>query len=453
MVISSKRRVERWWKRPWCKLLSVVFFIGLITVLGSTLLRRPLQVVLEWVRGAGWHGGIIYVVIFWIGVILCVPSTAIEIGAGIVYPLPIAILTSLSGKLGGSCTAYLIAEHLGKMWLQNKIIPDSSKWIRGINRAVAQNPTKMAFLVRAAYIPIGVKNYGIALCEVPFSIFSLSVACVGLPYSVLWALIGNTIGVAAYAEGGNKQVRTIQLAVTATGSVILLVVLLLLGWYTKKAVDDILNAEAEADGGKAEGGPAADEEAIMTVGRPSLPSSTHPRASGDARLLEHAAAEATRVASEANSADGRSSLSSSSPPPPRMADAQPSAPAAANALPASRASAAGGRPSLSSSSPSPPNVVDAQRSVPSAENAVPTASEGGRSSLSSSSSSPLAVDARSSVLAAADAADAALATPPKVDALAAKVPSAGRIGVQSSVHSAASVAPLSVAPSESGETE
>merc|ERR1711990_1368385 len=91
----------------------------------------------------------------------------------------------------------------------------------------------MAFLIRTAYIPIGVKNYGMSLCDISFILFASTVAVVALPYSCVWSIVGNMINSATNADAETSKVK---LGVSVVGSLVLIVTVVILGRYTQKAV-------------------------------------------------------------------------------------------------------------------------------------------------------------------------------------------------------------------------
>jgi len=239
---SSPRQSCR--QSPSFKFWGIVLCLVTLTLLGGTVLQKPLKLGIEWARGVGWYGGLVYVILFWLSVMVCMPSTMVEIGAGIVYPIPVAILLSSIAKFGGSCCSFLLARRLGHEWVHQTILPSAGTLIRGISLAIEQNPTKMAFLVRAAYVPIGVKNYGVALCTIPFITFAMSALIVGMPYTILWAVAGNSVdkGMGTSA-GGSKPGNKVELAVASIGCAILFLTLLLLGWYTHKAIKSVGDEE------------------------------------------------------------------------------------------------------------------------------------------------------------------------------------------------------------------
>eukprot|EP00415_Alexandrium_ostenfeldii_P004431 UN4431 len=72
--------------------------------------------------------------------------------------------------------------------------------------------------VRLAPLPLGVKNYGLALCEVDAAPYMLAGLLVNAPFSVLWALTGSSchsIGEALELARGGGYCRLSLLAKAA----------------------------------------------------------------------------------------------------------------------------------------------------------------------------------------------------------------------------------------------
>lgn len=53
-----------------------------------------------------------------------------------------------------------------------------------------RHPWKMTLLMRFMYLPISVKNYGMACLPVPFYIYAICTLAAGLPFTLVWAHMG-----------------------------------------------------------------------------------------------------------------------------------------------------------------------------------------------------------------------------------------------------------------------
>ena len=88
------------------------------------------------------------------------PTTPLEIGISYVYGLPLGLLASVFGKTAGSALAFLGCKAVGKRrgWrVPERLTQQLSKLDEG------GHPLMSLILIRLAPIPLGMKNYGLAL--------------------------------------------------------------------------------------------------------------------------------------------------------------------------------------------------------------------------------------------------------------------------------------------------
>ena len=57
--------------------------------------------------------------------------------------------------------------------------------------SITQKPIRSALLMRFSSFPELMKNFGLAIMPLHYSVFALAIFIHGVPYSLLWAYIGN----------------------------------------------------------------------------------------------------------------------------------------------------------------------------------------------------------------------------------------------------------------------
>lgn len=93
-------------------------------------------------------------------------------------------------------------------------------------------------LIRIAPIPLGLKNYGLALVpSIDFNLFTVASAIVNVPFSIMWCLLGSqaknlgdALGVAKKAGGKASA------ALVGAGTGLVLVVLLTQRWLKSRRI-------------------------------------------------------------------------------------------------------------------------------------------------------------------------------------------------------------------------
>ncbi len=125
-------------------------------------------------------------------------------------------LINASGKLIGSCTSFM----LGKWCLADRVdrMAVDSWRVQRIKALLAEQPWRVAFIVRAAQIPIAVKNYGASAADLQLTVFVTSCVVVDSLSGLAWAWIGSSAEslssvFSGDAKQGGAQVQQVMLIV------------------------------------------------------------------------------------------------------------------------------------------------------------------------------------------------------------------------------------------------
>mmetsp|Transcript_49452 Transcript_49452/g.130690 ORF Transcript_49452/g.130690 Transcript_49452/m.130690 type:complete len:261 (+) Transcript_49452:77-859(+) len=152
---------------------------------GSLDLRRILSDVVEALQGAGPAGFVGFLVAFSVWVCLALPTVPIEVAAGFLYGKAWGPLCGIICKTTGSCAAFMIARLLGQRWKWK--VPDA---ISSKLTLLKSRPLLTMVGIRLAPLPLGLKNYGLALSEVGLANFMLASIIVNSPFALLWGYVG-----------------------------------------------------------------------------------------------------------------------------------------------------------------------------------------------------------------------------------------------------------------------
>mmetsp|Transcript_7522 Transcript_7522/g.24107 ORF Transcript_7522/g.24107 Transcript_7522/m.24107 type:complete len:249 (-) Transcript_7522:320-1066(-) len=183
--------------------------------------------------------GLLYYVLFLAGwTLCCLPTTPVEIAAGFTWSVGLSSTASSLGKTIGSCTAFALSRLLLAPLLSRSpataagpLRRRADAMLTQLGGAVRDRPFRTVFLLRAAPLPIALKNYGLGLMpSLPSPVFVLMTFAVNVPFSVAWALAGtsaSSLQEALQGGGGDSSGKLVTSAVTA------LVLLVSLGYVGK----------------------------------------------------------------------------------------------------------------------------------------------------------------------------------------------------------------------------
>ena len=145
------------------------------------------------VHSAGAWGVAGYVAAFAAWGVLCLPLSPFELLSGFLFPFWTALAACVLGKVGGAALCFLAGRTVGAGIARRALARHET--LRALGDAVASRPFSTTLLLRFAYLPAALKNYGWSLTPVRLPVFLLACALEAPVYSVPLVLVG------ARAEG------------------------------------------------------------------------------------------------------------------------------------------------------------------------------------------------------------------------------------------------------------
>lgn len=220
-------------------------------------------------------------------IVLCLPTTLYEILVGYLFGVWQGALINAAGKLIGSNAAFFLGRYCFKQRVERLA---AENWrVRRVQRLLAERPWGVAFLVRAAQIPIAVKNYGAsgtprhqprrcpprcpserppplrAAADLSYVVFLTSCVVVDSCSALAWAWIGSSADSLASIFSGESQSTdsTVQKVMVVVGMAAAVAMVTGFGWWAKKNLmgdGEGEEAEVAAGGGGAAGAGAGGAE-------------------------------------------------------------------------------------------------------------------------------------------------------------------------------------------------
>ncbi|KAL4130453.1 hypothetical protein PRIC2_006450 [Phytophthora ramorum] len=232
------------------RVLVVLGLVALGLTAGLLLFRfvrsDDLDLVVRWLQSHETLGAAIYVCSFTAFVVLCFPSTAFELLAGYIFGFWLGLLLATTGKLVGSVLSYCIGRYLCRRRV-HAYMARGHPALQGFQSLLRKRQVLVVFLTRVAFFPIAIKNYGLSVLDVQFPVFFAAALLTGLPFSTIWVYSGHAVEnftkLLTNPTGSRHSTEMILLLVGA-GSALLL--LLVVGLYTRKYVLGLAEEEKEA---------------------------------------------------------------------------------------------------------------------------------------------------------------------------------------------------------------
>eukprot|EP00667_Euglena_gracilis_P010487 EG_transcript_10678 len=190
---ASRCGLRRWrWKPVLRLVLAALAVVGALVVLGvfqKHLIRQALKSRLA-VKEAGPWGILLVQGIFVVWVVVFLPTTVFEVLVAFTYGFWISLAISMVGKTLGSIATFCVARRF--LAARARRLVAGNALMAALLDAAGQHVFSTICLVRMAYIPLAIKNVGLAVFPVSLSMYSISTFLLNLPYALCWSWLGST---------------------------------------------------------------------------------------------------------------------------------------------------------------------------------------------------------------------------------------------------------------------
>ena len=248
------------------KMYGCLLTISIFTALSLAFTAFPTVEFLaggcEWIRRNTLIGALLFIPVEAIWVCVCFPTTPLELAAGYAFGVGFGFVVDTLGKLLGCCIAFSLGRYCFRSFAKKSCFSrQGSELLRAVDSSflpqrpigkkdysksdAREEPTssthspsqsppswdslQLLMLIQLAYIPIAVKNYGLALTAVPFSPFFFTSLIGEMPSTAAIVYTGaSTADLMGLLDGGGHMTGT-QLCLSILGILALFVLMTLLG--------------------------------------------------------------------------------------------------------------------------------------------------------------------------------------------------------------------------------
>ncbi|OQR95846.1 ATP-binding Cassette (ABC) superfamily [Achlya hypogyna] len=200
----------------------------------------------EWLRAHQLMGGVLYTVGFTASIVLCLPATLFELIAGYVFGFWGGWAISIVAKTAGSCLAFCLGRYLLHARVL-RLLDSGAPLFRALGLLLARSDMKwkIVCLARAAWMPIAIKNYGLSVLPVPFSLFFWSTLLLGTPFGGISCYLGHSATQVSSLLSGHHDSGYLKFGLLAVGAASGLALLCLVGYQTRKYIEELADAERD----------------------------------------------------------------------------------------------------------------------------------------------------------------------------------------------------------------
>ena len=184
------------------KFASALLVVAAILAIAHLFpLTRWVLSFVEWVRGLGIPGALVYGLAYIAGTVLLLPGTALTLGSGFLYgPLFGVLLVSPASVLGATIS-FLLARSFAREWARRRI--GQHPKVEIIDRAIEKHGFKVVFLLRLEpLIAFVLLNYALGLTRVRLRDYILASWLGMLPATFLYVYLGSSMKSVTDLVGG-----------------------------------------------------------------------------------------------------------------------------------------------------------------------------------------------------------------------------------------------------------
>lgn len=154
--------------------------------------RSALQRFLEWIADLGPLGIVVLALAYVPATVLCVPGSALTMGAGFVSGLIKGTIAVSIGATLGASAAFLVGRTFARRRVEAWVGKDPR--FEAVDRAIAEKGFKIVLLLRLSPVfPFTVLNYALSVTRISFRQFVLATWIGTLPGTVMYVYVGSAL--------------------------------------------------------------------------------------------------------------------------------------------------------------------------------------------------------------------------------------------------------------------
>lgn len=218
--------------------------LGLMAVAVSYIPRADWIIALaERLRGMGAGGVALFIGVYIVAEIAFVPGSLLTLAAGFAYGPIGGLLVASPASVLAATAAFFMGRTVLRDWVRRQI--GRSANARALDRAVGKITFKLILLLRLSpAIPFNILNYALGLSDVTVGRYMIASFVGMLPGTWLYVYLGSLATTAAGLATAGSRGGSLRLALTVSGFVATLLVVVLVTRSARRALDEELTRGA-----------------------------------------------------------------------------------------------------------------------------------------------------------------------------------------------------------------
>lgn len=217
-------------------ILAIVLEVGLIFAAQYLGAREGLLDALAWIRGLGFWGSGIFIVIYILATVLFLPASLLTLGAGAIFGVFWGfVCVSIASTLGATA-AFLLGRYLARGWVEGKIAGNET--FKAIDEAVAGEGWKIVGLTRLSPIfPFNLLNYAFGVTQVSLKDYFFASWIGMMPGTLMYIYLGSVAKDLATIGTQEQSTTPAQWFLRIVGLIATVAVTVYVTRIAKKALD------------------------------------------------------------------------------------------------------------------------------------------------------------------------------------------------------------------------
>ena len=168
-------------------LIGLGLGIGLVLVVLFVRERFTVAQIEHWVGRLGWWAPAIYLVLWLLVPVLCLPGSPLGLTAGALFGPVWGSLYTLVGATAGATLAFLVARYLAGEWVARRTSGRPGRIMQGVE---AEGWRFVAFVRLVPLFPFNLLNYALGLTRIPLPSYVVATFLGMLPGTVAYVYLG-----------------------------------------------------------------------------------------------------------------------------------------------------------------------------------------------------------------------------------------------------------------------
>lgn len=165
-------------------LVLLITGIVLAVIYGHNLDAAVFQ---SWIRNAGAAAPLLFIAIYAVATVLFLPGSVLTLAGGALFGPVLGTICNLTGATIGATLAFLVARHLAREWVEQRVGGRLGRLKRGVD---AEGWRFVAFVRLVPLFPFNLLNYALGITRIRLSHYVIATGLCMLPGGFAYTYLG-----------------------------------------------------------------------------------------------------------------------------------------------------------------------------------------------------------------------------------------------------------------------